>query len=233
MEHKKSLSRKDKIYALLTKPYIVVLVMTIAPLLGFLDRNFSFFFGLSIVLLILWSSNFKWSLFGFTKKLTKKTILYSVLLTIGFLFFSEVVSLFVDNYFGTPNYSSLEGIKHNLIGFIIILLVVWTLVAFGEEFLFKGYYYKWLAGLLGNTTKAWIIAGIITSIYFGISHSYQGISGVLSISIIALAKSYVFFKNKNNLWLLILIHGLYDTWGLTFLFLDRKSPITLLVESLF
>ena len=233
MEHKKSLSRKDKIYALLRKPYIVVLVMTIAPLLGFLDRNFSFFFGLSIVLLILWSSNFKWSLFGFTKKLTKKTILYSILLTIGFLFFSEAVSLFVDNYFGTPNYSSLEGIKHNLIGFIIVLLVVWTLVAFGEEFLFKGYYYKWLARLLGNTTKAWIIAGIITSIYFGISHSYQGISGVLSISIIALAKSYVFFKNKNNLWLLILMHGLYDTWGLTFLFLDRKSPITLLVESLF
>lgn len=233
MENIKSLPLKNKVYNVLTKPYVVLLVMAVAPLLGFLDRNFSFFFGLGIVLAILWSSNFNWKLFGFAKKLTKKTILYSVLLTFAFLFFSEFVCLFVERYFGAPNYSSFDSIKHNPVSFIIILMVVWTLVAFGEEFLFKGYYFKWLAELLGNTTKAWLIAGLITSIYFGISHSYQGVSGVVSISIIALAKSYVYFKNKDNLWLLILMHGLYDTWGLTFLFLDKKSPITLFAESLF
>lgn len=225
--------KKDSIYKLLTKPFVVVIVMLLAPLFGYLDRNFSFFFGLGIVLLILWSSNFKWSLFGFTKRLTKKTILYSILLTIGLLFLDNFIALFVENYFGPPNYSSLEGIKHNPVNFIIILIIVWTIVAFGEEFLFKGYYYKWLASLFGNTKKAWLFAGIITSIYFGISHSYQGISGVITIAIMTLADSYIFYKNKTNLWLLILIHGLYDTWGLTFLYLDKKSPITLFVESLF
>ena len=35
---------KSKIYNFLTKPYIVVLTMLIAPVFGFIDRNFVFFF---------------------------------------------------------------------------------------------------------------------------------------------------------------------------------------------
>ena len=145
---------KTKIYNTLTKPYIVVLVMLFAPLLGFIDRNFSFFFGLSIVILILWSSSYNWSLFGFTKKLSLKTILYSILLTALFIVLDNIICLIIESYFGPPNYSSLEEIKGNTTNFIIILIIVWTIVAFGEEFLFTGYYFKWLAAFFGNTKRA-------------------------------------------------------------------------------
>lgn len=224
---------KTKIYNTLTKSYIVLLVMLFAPLLNYFDRNFSFFFGLAIVLLILWSSNYKWSLFGFTKKLTLKTIVYSVLLTAGLIVFDNLVCTIVDSYLGAPNLSSLEDIKHNAINFIVILIVVWTIVAFGEEFLFTGYYMNWLAKFFGNTTRAWIASGIIVSIYFGISHYYQGASGVISIIIISLLEAYIFYKNKNNLWIPILMHGLHDTWGLTFLYLDEASPVAKLMEQFF
>ncbi|AXT18429.1 CPBP family intramembrane metalloprotease [Flavobacteriaceae bacterium AU392] len=222
---------KLKLYNALTKPYIVILVMLFAPLLGYFDRNYSFFFGLGFVALILWSSNYNWSLFGFTKKLTKKTILKSVLLTVFLILFDNTVGTIVQNYLGDPNLSSID-VKGDTLNYIIILIVVWTLVAFGEEFLFKGYYFKWLANFLGNTKKAWLLAGIISSIYFGASHYYQGISGMITISIITMFTSFVFYKNRNNLCVLILMHGLHDTWGLTFLYLGKPSPVKQFFEQL-
>ncbi|NAS30677.1 CPBP family intramembrane metalloprotease [Flavobacteriaceae bacterium R38] len=222
---------KTRIYNTLTKSYIVVLVMLFAPLLNYFDRNYSFFFGLSIVGLILWSGNYNWSLFGFTKKLTTKTVLKSILLTLSLILFDNFVGVIIEKYFGEPNLSSID-VEGNTLNYIIILIVVWTLVAFGEEFLFKGYYFKWLAEFFGNTKKAWLFAGILVSIYFGVSHYYQGASGMITISIITLFTSFLFYKNRDNLWVLILIHGLHDNWGLTFLYLGTPSPARQLFEKL-
>lgn len=223
---------KTKIYNTLTKPYVVVLVMLFAPLLNYFDRNYSFFFGLGIVASILWSSNYNWSLFGFAKKLTKKTIFKSVLLTFCLILFDNGVGVLVEKYFGAPDLSSL-GVEGDTFNYIVILVVIWTLVAFGEEFLFTGYYFKWLAQFFGNTQNAWIIAGILVSIYFGVSHYYQGISGMMTLSIITLFTSFIFYKNRDNLWVLILIHALHDTWGLTFLYLGKLSPVKQLFQQLF
>lgn len=221
---------KAKIYNILTKPYIVVLVMLFAPLLNYFDRNFSYFFGLLIALLLFWSSHYNWSLFGLSKKITKKTILkavvYSVLLLIAF----TPLDIILEQYFGEANLSSLEDIKHNTVGFFVMLIVIWVFAAFGEEFLFRGYYLKWLAELLGDTKKAWIISIITLSIYFGVSHYYQGISGVLSIIPLAFVYSLIFYKNKDNLWLLVFMHGFHDTILLTFLYLDIENPVAKFIE---
>jgi len=139
----------------------------------------------------------------------------------------------VESYFGEPNLSSLDDIKHNTVNYIFILIIVWSFVAFGEEFLFRGYYMKWLAEFFGNSNKAWIASAIIISIYFGMSHYYQGISGIISIIFLTLIDSIIFYKNRNNLWLLILIHGFHDTWGLTFLYLDIENPFAKWLEQVF
>ena len=39
---------KNKLYKFLSKPYIVIVVMIIAPILSIADRNFGYFFGLFI-----------------------------------------------------------------------------------------------------------------------------------------------------------------------------------------
>lgn len=223
---------KTKIYNTLTKPYIVVLVMLLAPLLNFFDRNFSFFFGLTIVGLIAWSSNYNWSLFSLTKKLTKKTIVKAFLLALLILIAYTPISIMIDKYFGGADISSLEDIKHNTTGFIVMLIVVWTLVAFGEEILFRGYYLKWIAELFGDSKRSWMISAIVSAIYFGASHYYQGISGILGIIPFAFIYSLIYLKNKDNLWLLICMHGFHDTIGLTFLYLDIENPITKLFEQL-
>jgi len=225
MKKRISATQKNNIYTKLTRPYVVVWVMLFAPMLNYFDRNFSYFFGIGIVLLILWSSKFNWSLFGFMKRITWKTILLSMALTAILMVIDSCFCFVVDQYFGPPNLSSLEDIKHNTIGYIIILIVAWVFAAFGEEMLFRGYYLKWLAEFFGNSNIAWIIAVIITSFYFGISHYYQGPSGILSITFLTLITSTIFYFKRDDLGLLILMHGFHDTIGLTFLYLDKENPI--------
>ena len=91
---------------------------------------------------------------------------------------------------------------------------------------------KALAELLGNTNKAWLFSAIITSLYFGISHAYQGIVGMVSVFLWSLAISLVFKKNRNNLLLLVLIHGFGDSIGLTLIYLNKEFFISEWIQQL-
>jgi membrane protease YdiL (CAAX protease family) len=218
---------KTKIYNYLNKPYAVVLVMLIAPIFGFIDRNFVFFFGLGVTFLILRGSKFDWTRFGIGQKITGKTVLKSAIIS---LVLFSVFSLFIDPileaWLGEYDLSSIDDIRGNLVGYIALMVIVWVFAAFGEELLFRGYYMKALAELLGNHNKAWLLSAIITSLYFGISHVYQGLVGVVSVFLWSLTISLIFNKNRNNLLLLVLIHGLYDTVGVTLIFLNMDHLIS-------
>ena len=208
--------------------------MLIAPLFGFIDRNFVFFFGLGITFLILRGNKFDWAKFGIGQKITGKIVLKSLLITLPlFLVFITIVDPLLQNWLGEYNLSSVEGIKGDLVGYIVLMVIIWIFAAFGEEFLFRGYYMKSLAELLGSSNKAWIISAIITSLYFGISHLYQGLSGAMAVFLWSLIISLIFNKNRNNLLLLVLIHGFYDSIGITMIFLDSDFGISEWVQQLF
>jgi membrane protease YdiL (CAAX protease family) len=216
-----------KIYNFLNKPYTVVLIMLIAPLFGFIDRNFTFFFPLGIVFLILKGSKFDWSRFGIGQNITRKTVLKSVLIaSILFSIFTFLIDPILIKWFGDYDLSSINDIRGDFLGYIILLVIVWVFAAFGEELLFRGYFMKGLAELLGNNNKAWIFSAFITSLYFGISHAYQGLIGVISVFLWSFVISLIFNKNKTNLLLLVLIHGIYDTIGVTFIYLNIDHVIS-------
>ena len=149
---------KIKIFNFLTKPYIVVLTMITGVLLSLsIDRNFNFFTGLTVALLILWGSNFNWSRFSLGKRMTFKTVLKSLLITlllaIGFYIFESILEM----YFGKIDVSTFDNVRGNLEQYIILMIIVWIFAAFGEEFIYRGYYMKELAKLFGNTNKAWLM----------------------------------------------------------------------------
>ncbi len=223
-----------KIYNYLNKPYAVVLIMLIAPLFGFIDRNFVFFFGLGVAFLILRGSNFDWKRFGIGQRITRNNVLKSLIIALVlFMVFHVFVDPLLQNWLGEYNLSSVEDVEGNLVGYIALMVIVWIFAAFGEEFLFRGYYMKALAELLGNNNKHWILSAIITSLYFGISHIYQGLSGVVAVFLWSLTISLIFNKNRNNLVLLILIHGFYDSIGITMIFLNSDFGISEWVQQLF
>ena len=225
---------KTKLYSFLNKPFAVILIMLIAPLFGFIDRNFTFFFGLGIVFLILKGSKYDWGRFGIGQKITGKTVIKSIVLaTIIFAVFTFLIDPLLIKWLGEYDLSSIDDIRGNLLGYIILMLIVWIFAAFGEEILFRGYYMKALAELLGNNKTAWVFSAFIVSLYFGISHAYQGLIGVVSVFLWSFVISLIFSKNKNNLLLLVLIHGIYDTIGVTLIYLNKDHIITEWVQQLF
>lgn len=201
---------------------MVILVMIIAPILSIADRNYGYFFGLFIALFLLWQSGWNWKKFGFGEKIIPRTILNALLLAIAiFLVIDICIQPFLEIYFGEINLSSLDDIRADFSSFLILFLIMWIFAAFGEEFLFSGYYMKHLAEFLGDTDKAWFISAIILSIYFGASHNYQGTAGVIAVALSSSISFFIFYKNRTNLALLVFTHGFYDTIGLTLIYLNK------------
>ena len=193
-----------------------------APILSVADRNFGYFFGLFVALFLLWGSGWDWANFGFGQKINLRTILRGLLLAIVIFFIIDIcIQPFLEIYFGKIDLSSIEEIRGNFASFFILFLIMWVFAAFGEEFLFSGYYMKHLAELFGDSDKAWLISAIVLSVYFGISHNYQGTSGMIAVGLASTIFFFTFYKNRTNLALLVFAHGFYDTIGLTLIYLEK------------
>jgi len=108
----------------------------------------------------------------------------------------------------------LEG---NLFMYLWFLIpVAWGSAAIGEELLARGYLMHPLEGLSGTTTAVVLQAAI-----FAGAHFYQGLTGVLSIFVLALVFGAVYLRSGRNLLPLIIAHGLIDTFSLSMIYLGH------------
>jgi len=207
--------------------------MIIAPILSMADRNFGYFFGLFVALFLLWGSNWNWGKFGIGQKVNLRTILRGLLLSVViFVIIDICIQPFLEIYYGNIDLSSVDEIRGDFASFFILFIIMWVFAAFGEEFLFSGYYMKHLAEFFGDTNKAWLISAIILSIYFGVSHNYQGTSGMIAVGLSSTIFFLTFYKNRTNLILLVFAHGFYDTIGLTLIYLEKDRIFYELVLNL-
>lgn len=104
---------------------------------------------------------------------------------------------------------------------LLSLAVTWTLAAFGEEMVYRGYLLDRVAGLAGGGRAAWALALVLTSTLFGIVHLYQGASGVIATGLSGLVFGALYLASGRNLWAPIIAHGAYDTLGFTLIFLGK------------
>ena len=58
--------------------------------------------------------------------------------------------------------------------FLAWLAEAWTLAAFGEEMVFRGYLIGRVSELMGNTRIGQVVAVTCSSVLFGFAHRYQG-----------------------------------------------------------
>ncbi len=224
---------RNKIYTILTKPLVVIITILVSTFLSYFDRNFGYFYGIFIVFLILWGGDFRWSKFGFDKRICKKTILKSIIIAILIFICVDIfIQPFLEIYLGAIDLSSVDDIRNDFINYFILIVVMWIFAAFGEELLFRGYYMKQFAELFGATDKAWFISAIIISIYFGGSHYYQGPAGMIAVGLVGFCFSMVFYKNRDNLILAVLVHGFYDMIGLTLIYLNKERIVVDWIEQM-
>jgi uncharacterized protein len=99
------------------------------------------------------------------------------------------------------------------------LAVSWTLAAFMEEMVYRGWLVARIAELARFSTGGWIAGVITTSILFGVAHLYQGMSGMIATGLSGLMFGVAYLASGRNLWCAILAHGLMDTIGFVIIYL--------------
>lgn len=192
----------------------------------------------TIVILILGSislylRNKKWKNVGFKRPDNWSAIiifgiLVSILIVLSLLIVVlPVLNVLTGATLDLSSFSALAG--GDILALLGWLTLTWTLAAFGEEFVYRGYIQNRWVDLLGDDRNGWIIAVSITSVLFGISHGYQGIVGIITTSMIAVIYSAVYLRFKRNLWASIITHGLYDTITFIALFYFGESLSMLVV----
>jgi uncharacterized protein len=101
------------------------------------------------------------------------------------------------------------------------LLFSWTLAAFGEETVYRGYLMNRVAGLGNNSRTAWLVSLMLVSALFGFSHFGQGITGQIENAIDGLLLGLLYLGCGRNLWVPIIAHGITDTVDITLLFMGK------------
>jgi len=112
------------------------------------------------------------------------------------------------------DHSVIDAVKGNWKVFLQWLFMVWILVAVIEEGIYRGYLMTEMRDLIGVSLGALIINLLLSSLVFGLSHGYQGTSGMISTGIVGVILGIIFILSDFNLWLVIFTHGFIDTIGI-------------------
>lgn len=186
----------------------------------------SIFLALGLIRLVLWLRGSGWHEFGLKRPRSwPKTILLAAGGLIAIFIVIRLCMPVVIRLTGQPvDRTQFDVLRGNLPALIVGLLVVWTLAAFGEELIFRGYLMNTLAGAIRQENMGWAIACLVNSVFFGIGHTYQGITGVILLGIVGLLYALFYLWSGRNLWVPILMHGLYDTTAFLVIFFSLDMP---------
>jgi membrane protease YdiL (CAAX protease family) len=158
----------------------------------------------------------------------------SILRTIAFGVAAGIVLLLFAKLLLTPIVEALTGIPRDLSAFdfvrgdtaayLALMPKIWIGAAICEEIIFRGFLIGRLEAAFGGASRAATGAAVLlSSAVFGAAHAYQGPTGMLITGVLGLLFAIVYVAAGRNLWLNIVVHGVYDTLslGLVLTSLDR------------
>jgi membrane protease YdiL (CAAX protease family) len=153
----------------------------------------------------------------------------SWLLTIGLGILIGVVYQAISIWFVVPllqqvtgeplDLSNLISVHNNVSQLVLWLAATWTIAAFGEELVYRGYLLNRFADLFERSQAGWVIGVIASSAFFGLGHAYQGITGILETFLFGCVMAGLYLAGRRSLWLPIIAHGVYDTTAFMLIFL--------------
>jgi membrane protease YdiL (CAAX protease family) len=110
-----------------------------------------------------------------------------------------------------PDLSAVAELRGNPGMLAVAVLLSWTLAAFGEELVWRGYLLNRFAEAFGSARWSWASAIVVTSVAFGLAHYDQGRTGIVENMIDGALLCAVYLASGRNLWAPILAHGVTDT----------------------
>jgi uncharacterized protein len=104
---------------------------------------------------------------------------------------------------------------------LLAIAGAWTLAAFGEEMVYRGYLMNRVADLMKQTRWAWVVSLIVVHVGFGMAHAYQGITGIIDEGLAGFLFGVVYLRNGRNLAVPIIAHGIGDTIDFLLIFAGK------------
>lgn len=193
--------------------------LPMAPILGMV-------FPITLATVFLRREGKSWADLGFPRRI-------SWLRFIGYTLAALLLTMLANGLIVTPALRAMdappsdislltEAIEGNTLNFVVFMIfVVWGSAGFGEELIARGFLLDRFSRLFGTS-----MAVVAQAAVFGLAHSYQGLTGVVTIFVLALVFGAVYIKSGRNLWPVIAAHGLMDSLGVTAIYLGYSDTIT-------
>ena len=120
-----------------------------------------------------------------------------------------------------PDLELFRMVTGNIKMTVLFIALSWTLAAFGEEMVWRGYVMNRVADVGGRTPRAWMVSLVLVSVVFGLAHGYQGMTGWVEEGIAGLALGLMYWRTGRNLCVPIIAHGVCDTIDMILIFLGK------------
>lgn len=117
-----------------------------------------------------------------------------------------------------PDLEMFRALHGNVKWTLIAIVGSWTLAAFGEETVYRGYLLNRIAGILRPGRAACIVGLIISSCIFGAAHMGQGLTGQLENAFDGLLLGALYLACRRSLAVSIFAHGVSDTLDVLLMF---------------
>jgi membrane protease YdiL (CAAX protease family) len=155
-----------------------------------------------------------------------RTLALGIAAGFAMLFFSKLLlTPIAEAITGLPrDLSAFEDVRGNVTVYLALMPRIWLGAAICEEIVFRAFLIGRLEAAFGGASRiATAAAVLLSSALFGLAHTYQGPTGVLITGTLGLVFACVYAYGGRNLWLNIVVHGVYDTLslGLVLTSLDR------------
>ena len=124
-----------------------------------------------------------------------------------------------------PDLSLFYQLHGNARLLLLGLVLTWTVAAFGEEMVNRGYLMNRVADLGNGSRAMWAVSLVVVSAVFGWGHFYQGVTGQVENAIDGLLLGALYLACGRNLWAPIIAHGVTDTVDMLLLFLGKYPGV--------
>lgn len=107
----------------------------------------------------------------------------------------------------------------------LTLAGAWSLAAFGEEFVYRGYLINRAADVGGGSGVSWAVSLGVISLVFGLAHTYQEITGVAENAIDGFILGAIYLACGRNLAVPVIAHGVTDTVDLLLIYFGEYPTL--------
>ena len=150
--------------------------------------------------------------------LTAHTFVIGILSALLWIAFNKwVYHQFITHFFIIESYTEYDFIRKKFSNLIITLIAAWIIGGFYEEIVFRGFIQTTICRFIKSRHSFWL-AGVLTSILFGLYHWQQGIFGIIPSALGGLFWTFLLWHYKGNLWYPIISHAIFDTIALTMIY---------------